>query len=120
VLDVFRHAPERKGNRKSRQAGVEYFGNSTPEADAEIIALAIELLQDIHFNQVKIELGHAGFFEQLTKKMNLQKQDLQELKQYIQAKNVTEIEQFLKRLNMADDMKEIVNALPFLYGKPMD
>src|SRR5699024_10998201 len=50
VLDVFRQAQETKDNRQSTQAGVEYFGNPTPEADAEIIALAMELLQDIHFN----------------------------------------------------------------------
>ena len=119
VLDVFRQAQESKDNRQRTQAGVEYFGNATPEADSEIIALSIELLQDIHFDHVKIELGHAGFFAQLIEQMNLNKHDLNELKQYIQAKNITEIEQLMKRINVAEDLKEIVISLPFLYGDPM-
>src|SRR5690625_1541541 len=100
VSDVFRQAPENKEYRESTQAGVEYFGNPEPEADAEIIALAIHLLKEIGVKNFKIELGHAGFFKQLVNEMNLEKQDLHELKNYIQAKNIAEIEQFLNRLSV--------------------
>jgi len=120
VLDVFRQAMETKDYRESTQAGVEYFGNDTPEADAEVIALAIHLLQDIQVEYFKIELGHAGFFKQLVKQMNLQKHDLKELKQYIQAKNITEIEQLLNRLAIDKDIREIITSLPFLYGEPLE
>src|SRR5699024_5741569 len=41
VTDVFRQTTEQAEDGKSTQAGVEYFGNSSSEADAEIIALAI-------------------------------------------------------------------------------
>lgn len=120
VLDVFRQTAEANEYRESTQAGVEYFGNPAPEADAEIIALAIHLLQDVHVNHFKIELGHAGFFKQLVNEMNIQKQDLNELKQYIQAKNITEIEQLLHRLDVEKDVKDIVTSLPFLYGNPLE
>src|SRR5690625_2436780 len=118
VSDVFRQTPESKKYRESTQAGVEYFGNPQPEADAEIIALAIHLLKDIHVENFKIELGHAGFFKQLVNEMALKKQDLQELKNYIQAKNITEIEQILDDLEVDVTIKEIVSSLPFLYGNP--
>jgi ATP phosphoribosyltransferase regulatory subunit len=118
ILDVFRQAKDAVGNREQTQAGVEYFGNPTPAADAEIIALAIQMLEDIKLDNVKIELGHAGFFGQIIQEMNLKKQDLQELKHFIQAKNVPEIEQLLKRLAIHPDMKVIVTSLPFLYGAP--
>lgn len=120
VLDVFRQTAETRDYREKTQAGVEYFGNPSPEADAEIIALAIHLLEDIQVHHFKIELGHAGFFKQLVHEMNLQKQDLHELKQYIEAKNITEIEQFLNRLSVTPDVKEIVTSLPFLYGNPLE
>ncbi|MEI3604113.1 ATP phosphoribosyltransferase regulatory subunit [Pseudogracilibacillus sp. SE30717A] len=120
VQDVFRQAAETKDHRESTQAGVEYFGNPSPQADAEIIALAIQMLQDIQVNNFKIELGHAGFFKQLVTDMNLEKQDLSELKQYIQAKNVTEIEQFLNRLSVDSEVKKVVSTLPFLYGNPLE
>lgn len=118
VLDVFRQTKEKKDNRESTQAGVEYFGNPTPEADAEVIFLAIQLLKDVHPSEVKIEFGHAGFFKQLIKEMQLKKQDLHELQQLIQAKNMTEIEQFLSPLSIQEEIKEIVTSLPFLYGEP--
>lgn len=120
VLDVFRQVAEVSESRESTQAGVEYFGNPSPEADAEIIALAIQLFQDVQTANFKIELGHAGFFKQLTSEMDLNPQDLKELKQYIQAKNITEIEQFLKRLSIDDRLREIVTSLPFLYGNPLE
>src|SRR5699024_8809256 len=41
VLDVFRQALDDNSDRESTQAGVEYLGNSRPQADAEIIELAI-------------------------------------------------------------------------------
>src|SRR5699024_3521959 len=65
VSNVFRQASETKEYRESTQAGVEYFGNPSPDADAEIIALAIELLKDFNAANFKIELGHAGFFKQI-------------------------------------------------------
>ena len=120
VLNVFRQTQETKDFRESTQAGVEYFGNPSPEADAEIIALAIQLLEDLQVNNYKIELGHAGFFKQLVTDMQLEKQDLAELKKYIQAKNITEIEQFLTHQAVDSGVKEIVRSLPFLYGNPLD
>src|SRR5699024_5516554 len=40
-------------------------------------------------------------------------------KQYIQAKNIAEIEHFFKRVHMDTDIKEIIMSLPFLYGNPL-
>src|SRR5699024_2149613 len=56
VLDVFRQAADSKDFLESTQAGVEYFGNAAAEADAEIIALAIHVLQDLQLEDFKIEL----------------------------------------------------------------
>src|SRR5690625_3717436 len=61
VLDVYRQMNETKEYRQHTQAGVEYFGNPSVEADGEIIALAIHVLQDLQVGNFTIELGHAGF-----------------------------------------------------------
>src|SRR5699024_10889833 len=90
-----------------------------PEADAEIIALAIHLLRDLQVNRFTIELVHASFFKQLSDKMNLRAEDLAELQEHIQAINTTEIEQFVKRSQLDEALQDIVTALPFLYGNPL-
>lgn len=120
VLDVFRQATESADSRERTQAGVEYFGNDSPEADAEIIALAIHMLNDLTVENFKIELGHAGFFKQITKELHLNKQQLNELRRFIEAKNVIGLEPFLTDLNINDDLQSIIKAIPFLYGKPED
>lgn len=118
ILEIFRQAFEAKGSRENTQAGVEYLGNATPEADAEVIALSIQVLAEMGIQEAKIELGHADFFKQLTKALKLDHTQLQELRKLIQTKNVPEIEFFMKTLDIPKDLKEIVLQLPFLYGAP--
>src|SRR5690625_2603480 len=118
IQNVFRQTQEAKDYRENTQAGVEYFGNTTPEADAEIIALAIHLMKDIELEHFKIELGHAAFFQQLVNDMNLSKDDFLSLQQSIQAKNITDIEEILANITVSNDLKEIITSLPFLYGDP--
>jgi len=117
IENVFRQRQEAVNYRESTQAGVEHFGNPNAQADAEIIALAIHLLQDMNLQHFKIEFGHAGFFKQLVKDMELSHDDLHALQQSIQAKNITDIKDILSSLLVDEDTKKIVTSLPFLYGE---
>src|SRR5690625_7405605 len=54
VTDVFRQTTEQAEDGKSTQAGVEYFGNSSSEADAEIIALAIHSFDDLRSEERRV------------------------------------------------------------------
>lgn len=120
VQDVFRQEQDSAAYRESTQAGVEFFGSNKPEADAEVIALAIDLLRDAALDTFTIEIGHAGFFKGLIEKLPLDEETFDKLTQLIRAKNVPEIEQFIQRKPLDEDVKEIVMNLPFLYGKPED
>lgn len=117
ILDVFRQAQEATDSKEYTQAGVEYFGNNRPEADAEIIALAIHLFKDLNIDNFKIELGHAGFFKEITKALNLEQTELKELKRLIKAKNVTELNPFLNKHKIDGQLQSIIKAIPLLYGK---
>ena len=120
VLDVFRQTFDDQTRKERTQAGVEYFGNPSPEADAELVALAIHSLKDLGLNHFKIEIGHAGFFKELVKELRLNKQDRNELKQLIQAKNIPEIEPFLEHFSIDYPLKKSVQEIPLLYGSPED
>src|SRR5699024_12300478 len=71
IQNVFRQTEAQRNYRENTQAGVDYFGNTSPDADAEIIALAIHLMRDMQLEHFTIELGHAAFFEQLIQAMEL-------------------------------------------------
>lgn len=118
VQDVFRHVDEFREGIESTQAGVEYFCESSPEADAEVIALAVDTLKDLRFQNIKIEIGHAGFFKQLIEEINLNTAQLTQLKKAIQSKNVVDIESFLSSLSIKQEIKEAIVMIPFLYGNP--
>ncbi|MGM8365404.1 ATP phosphoribosyltransferase regulatory subunit [Virgibacillus sp. W0181] len=120
ILDVFRQQFAQSGSKESTQAGVEYFGNDSPEADAELIALAIHTFNDLNIPHFKVEIGHSGFFKQLVKELNLESQDLYELKQLIQAKNIPEIGPFLSRLSVEEPLSRAVQEIPLLYGEPRE
>ncbi|NYF25335.1 ATP phosphoribosyltransferase regulatory subunit [Sporosarcina sp. JAI121] len=120
VQEVFRQPIDRNDSIERTQAGIEYFCESSAEADAEVIALGCHLMKDLGFNDIKIELGHAGFFNELVRGLPLTPLQIDQLKSLIQAKNVVEIGPFLKSLEIKDEVREVIERIPFLYGNPAD
>jgi len=120
VQDVFRQPVNPEEAIESTQAGVEYFCKSSPEADAEVIALACHTLRDLGFNEIKIEIGHAGFFKQLIQAINLTPLQLSQIKKSIQSKNVVDIDELLSTLSVDSEIKKAISSIPFLYGDPIE
>lgn len=118
VQDVFRQSEESDGDVESTQAGVEYYSESSPEKDAEVIALACHTLKDLGFQNIKIEIGHAGFFQALIDQVNLSERNLVKLKKYIQSKNIVELEPFLRTLKIEEPFIRALTKIPMLYGNP--
>ncbi|MFC5700668.1 ATP phosphoribosyltransferase regulatory subunit [Cohnella faecalis] len=64
--NVFRAFEEEAGrDAEFFQTGVELVGDPSPEADAEMIALAIESLKSAGVKSFKIAVGHVGFLNGL-------------------------------------------------------
>ncbi|MFJ7934657.1 ATP phosphoribosyltransferase regulatory subunit [Sporosarcina sp. NPDC096371] len=120
VQEVFRQPVDRNDNIESTQAGVEYFCQSSPEADAEVIALACHTMKDLGFMDIKIEIGHAAFFNELVQDLPLTAQQIKQLKTLIQAKNVVEIGPFLQRLDIDAEVRDAIERIPLLYGNPVE
>ncbi|WP_158232556.1 ATP phosphoribosyltransferase regulatory subunit [Sporosarcina sp. P13] len=118
VQEVFRQTFQENERIGKTQAGVEYYCESSPQADAETIMLACHALRDVGFSDVKIEIGYAGFFTELIADLQLTIDQTAELKTLIQAKNVVEIGPFLNQLPIDPSVKEILEQLPLLYGAP--
>ncbi|MCF3944598.1 ATP phosphoribosyltransferase regulatory subunit [Oceanobacillus alkalisoli] len=118
IFNVYREQGGNGSSKESTQAGVELFGNKQPEADAEVIALAVHTLKEIGFDNFKLEVGHAGFFKELVEQANLTDDELQQLEELIQSKNMVEMEPFLKQLKISEELQQALYAIPLLYGNP--
>jgi len=72
---VFRYeAPGRERYRQHTQLGVELFGGQAVSADAEILQLACDALNELHIPTYRLELGHIGVASSFIHRLNLDDQ----------------------------------------------
>ena len=70
--NVFRHEDEHAGRaREIFQVGGELIGSEGPEADAEIISIAVESLKKLGLEDFKIAIGQVEFFHGLMDSIEL-------------------------------------------------
>lgn len=100
------------------QAGIELLGIGGAEADAEVIALAIETLLDTGLGNFEIEIGQVEYFKGLMEESDIPAEKIDELRKHIDRKNSLEAEMFLSTCGMDDGIKQKLMKLPSLYGGP--
>lgn len=72
---VFRYeAPGRGRYRQHIQLGIELFGGQTISADAEILHLACDALNELHIASYRLELGHIGVASGFIQRLHLDDQ----------------------------------------------
>jgi len=114
---VLRHAEIQSGrSREVFQSGVELIGLSSPEADAEMVAMAVEVLQGLGFDNFKIDLGQVDFFRGIMLASGLAPAVQNLLQEAIAKKDSSAVREILEKEPVADAIKEEIAALPRLYG----
>lgn len=102
--------------KETTQIGGEMIGDDSVDADAEVIALAVQLLQSSGLKEFQISLGHCGYFDALVREAGLDDQSTQELKELISNKNTFGAQKLLEQKNLSSSLKECFTALPGLFG----
>ena len=102
--------------KENTQLGAELIGDSTPEADAEIISMVINTLLRAGLKDFQISVGHVQFFSCLAEEAGLDDQTGEELKQLIKNKNTFGVEKLLSEEEIRPELKKIFTALPSLFG----
>ncbi|MBU5435064.1 ATP phosphoribosyltransferase regulatory subunit [Pseudoflavonifractor sp. MSJ-37] len=94
---VFRSGDQhRGGSSEIAQCGVELIGAAGKKADLEIVAMAVDALRSCGLARFHIELGHAGFFRSLADRMDLEEDQVEELRSLIEGKNFAALGDFLE------------------------
>ncbi|MDD3222935.1 MAG: ATP phosphoribosyltransferase regulatory subunit [Clostridia bacterium] len=78
--------------KESTQTGAELIGDGSIDADAEMIALAINLLLAAGLKEFQIDLGHVGFFKGLIEESGMDEETEQTLRELIENKNFFGVE----------------------------
>ncbi|SFS96950.1 ATP phosphoribosyltransferase regulatory subunit [Paenibacillus sp. 453mf] len=116
--NVFRAIEEEAGREAEFfQTGVELVGDDSPEADAEVVALAIASLKAAGVQSFKIAMGHVGFLNGLFEEIVPGQKELQkELKEVLLKRDYVGYREKIDALPLEDESKERMNAILRLRG----
>ena len=114
---VLRHTEQQLGkDRQIYQSGVELIGLSGPEADAEMIAMAVMCLQAVGATGFTIDIGQVEFLRGVLDDLPLDAAQSRDVRTAIAAKDISGLQQKLKGLPLTDRQHDELLALPRLYG----
>lgn len=116
--NVFRAIEEEAGREAEFfQTGVELVGDDSPEADAEVVALAIASLQAAGVGSFKIAMGHVGFLNGLFEEALSGCSGAQEeLKGHLLGRDYVSFREALRRLQLPEELEAEMNGLLRLRG----
>jgi ATP phosphoribosyltransferase regulatory subunit len=104
------------GARELLQAGAELFGDPTPEADFETIALMAESLRAAGIPTFHLDLGHVGIYRALVAEMALPPEQERALFEALRRKSRPEVEAIVPALELPGPLREALLRLPSLNG----
>jgi len=117
LTNVFRfEEPQAGRQREFYQAGLELIGASTPEADAEMIAILVEALQRVGLQGFQINLGQMAFFRAIVAELDLSPAQVEALKGAIDRKDEVGLRKSLSEWEIDDGHAMALGELPNLCG----
>ena len=97
--------------KESTQLGAELIGDSTVDADAEILSMTVECLQKAGLKDFQLSVGHADFFQGLVEAAGISEEDEEELRELLANKNFFGVEEFAETLNLKAELNELFHML---------
>ena len=117
ATNVFRYeAPQAGRQREFVQLGVELIGLERPEADAEMVAMAVEGCQALGLQRFQIDVGQVEYVRGLVDTLRTSPEQRRQLVSAIGRKDAVELELLLRELDVDQESKQALLELPTLYG----
>ncbi len=102
--------------KETTQIGGELMGEDSVDADAEIVALAVQMMLASGLKEFQITIGHAGFFHALAQEAGFDAQIVAELKELITSKNTFGVDKLVSDQTVSETLAEAFRALTGLFG----
>ena len=113
---VFRRTGYPARQREIFQAGAELIGIDLPEADAEMVAVAIDAMKTMGLKNFKIDMGQIDFFRGILDSIGIDEERREKITHSISLKDRSGIEETLRDLPIEKRKKDLLLELPNLYG----
>jgi len=113
----FRAFELRRGElREFHQFGAEILSEHRFEADVELLMFLFELIEKMELGDFVLDLGHVDVYKGLVEDVKLTAEESEALWQNIHRKNTGDLRTVLEELEIPDDRKRILLALPTMFG----
>lgn len=100
------------------QIGIEKIGSKTIESDGEVIALALSSLEAAGIEQFQVDIGHVGIFRYLLRKLPLNDDQKNEVKEMVKSKDFVALQNFWQCHQLdTHPVATFLLRFPFLRGK---
>ncbi len=114
---VFQNNTSYQGRLKeSTQMGVELINDGSVEADAEIIALAVQTMLQAGITEFQVNIGEVNYFQSLVEEALLDEETVTELKQLLEIKNLFGAQELIEKQNLRKDLSTAISEIPNLFG----
>lgn len=110
------HSSYRGRLHETTQAGAELIGLDSVEADAEMVAMAVESLKEVGLGDFQIHIGNVEFFESFITETGLDKEKELKLREFISNRNYFGVDELLQNANTKETTKVAFQVLPELIG----
>ncbi len=118
ITNVYRYEQAQTGRQcEFYQAGVELMGVPNASADAEVIALSIELLRQAGLENFQISLGQVEFINGVMDQVKLSPEQQQQIKQAMVTRDLVGLGEMLDNTELTNNAKDILKRIPLLHGK---
>lgn len=102
--------------KENTQLGAELIGETSAEADAEMIAMVVDSLLKSGLKEFQVSIGHVDFLKGLIKESGIGSEMEEELKRLISNKNNFGVEELLSELPIKEELKQLFINLPNMCG----
>ena len=102
--------------REVTQMGVEFIGDDTAEADAEMLALVIESLLSVGLREFQLSVGNVDYFSSLIGDAGLDEEARERVTILINNRNYFGVEDYLEKIRVKRSSREAFASLNGLVG----
>ncbi len=105
-------------SREIQQIGAEHYSaESTPEADADMISMAISALKALGLKDFMVDIGNVAFLRSILDNLDMDDEERIDIKEAIAIKDSSELSALLTGSGIPEANKELLIALTTFYGE---
>ncbi len=102
--------------KETTQIGAELIGDSSLQADAELIAMVIECLLNSGLREFQVEVGNVAYFKGILQEAGIDGETEDEVLELIRNKNYFGVESVLEKHDISPELSNTLLELPMLFG----